>query len=286
MSKSKYIPDRFSGLESLSTQDLENLLRKNLMAEEDDADPDLTAAIMEVIAKREAQEIPPLDVNAAWEEFQQRLAPKAPAQPRKEESSVQTPTAPAPRRRRTVAIAAVVCVLMTLLVMPVAGSDSTNAPLYWTKGMFYFHAPYQRRDCPVVHTPTYQEAKRKIAAKTKLPVLPTWYPEGSQMLQLEESETPDVSVIALPFRLEKGDYSIYFSFYPSEAAMPESAYFKNPGPVDTYIVHNVTHYLMTNKDRNVAVWRAGTVEVCIQGLFSREDLIQMIDSIYWEENNL
>lgn len=288
MSKSNFIPERFSGLASLSTQDLENLLRQTLMDEEETADPALTEAIMEVLAQREEQEIPPLDVNAAWEDFRQRRTQNTLRQ-LQEETPPEKPAAHARRRslrfRRTIAVAAVVCALASLLVLPVSGADTTNSPVYWTNGMFYFLAPYQRRDCPVVHTPIYQEAKRKIAAKTDLPVLPTWYPEGSQMLQLEESETPDESVILLPFLWKGSEYNIAFYFYPNEAAIPESGYYKNPGPVDTYIVHDVTHYLMMNMERNVAVWRVGTVEVCIQGFLSKDDLLQMIDSIYWEETN-
>ena len=67
--KSKNYP----GLEQLSTAELEDLLRRDFAAsEDDDASMALIIEIMEVIQAREAQQELPVDEDTAWEMFLER----------------------------------------------------------------------------------------------------------------------------------------------------------------------------------------------------------------------
>lgn len=61
---------KYPGLEQLSTAELEDLLRRDFAAsEDDDASMALITEIMEVIQDREAQQELPVDEDTAWEMF-------------------------------------------------------------------------------------------------------------------------------------------------------------------------------------------------------------------------
>lgn len=64
---------KYPGLEQLSTVELEDLLRRDFAASEDDnASMALITGIMEVIQAREAQQELPVDEDTAWEMFLER----------------------------------------------------------------------------------------------------------------------------------------------------------------------------------------------------------------------
>lgn len=64
---------KYPGLEQLSTVELEDLLRRDFAASEDDnASMALITEIMEVIQAREAQQELPVDEDTAWEMFLER----------------------------------------------------------------------------------------------------------------------------------------------------------------------------------------------------------------------
>ena len=122
---------QYAGLEQLSTQALEDLLQQDFAAGEDHSNPDLVMAIMEVMEQRTPQAAPAVDVDAAWNAFRAgKIAPMEPeaeaAGPLPEVAPVPPSAAPQkPRRRkaprRALAVAAVVCVLVCLSILPVQG---------------------------------------------------------------------------------------------------------------------------------------------------------------------
>ena len=65
---------KYAYLEQLTTEELDELLRLEFNADEEDADPELVLAIMEVIAEREPEDIPPIDPEETWKTFRQREA--------------------------------------------------------------------------------------------------------------------------------------------------------------------------------------------------------------------
>ena len=55
---------------------------------------------------------------------------------------------------------------------------------------------------------------------------------------------------------------------------------KDEDSPDVYEVKDMVHYIMTNIDTYYAFWTVDNIECFIYGVESREELIQMIDSIY------
>lgn len=139
---------QYAGLEQLSTQALEDLLQQDFAAGEDHSNPDLVMAIMEVMEQRTPQAAPAVDVDAAWNAFRAgKIAPMEPeaeaAGPLPEVAPVPPSAAPQkPRRRkaprRALAVAAVVCVLVCLSILPVQGSSLLQNLVQWSDANFSF----------------------------------------------------------------------------------------------------------------------------------------------------
>ena len=303
MKDPKTLLGNYPGLEQLTTQELEDLLRQDFAAGEGHSDPDLIPAILEVIAQRTPDEALPVDTDAAWASLRARTLdkPHDPA-PTEEEPKVEPFPAPKRRRpRRPWVVAAVVCLLVCLLAVPVQGQSLLESLVSWTGSTFTFlpqedtgeepanlpsladpsfSAREEFSDDEIYSKVVYQQVEEAVADLTDRPVLPTWYPEGSLLTRVEENPMDDGYYLVLVFSLNGNEFSVAVTVYDSEKEMDIRNYEKNEGSPEEYPVHGITHYIMGNMARNVAIWRNGNVECSIQGFLTVDQLEQMIDSIY------
>lgn len=303
MKDPKTLLGNYPGLEQLTTQELEDLLRQDFAAGEGHSDPDLVTAILEVIAQRTPDEALPVDTDTAWASLRARTLdkPHDPA-PTEEEPKVEPFPAPKRRRpRRPWVVAAVVCLLVCLLAVPVQGQSLLESLVSWTGSTFTFlpqedtgeepanlpsladpsfSAREEFSDDEIYSKVVYQQVEEAVADLTDRPVLPTWYPEGSLLTRVEENPMDDGYYLVLVFSLNGNEFSVAVTVYDSEKEMDIRNYEKNEGSPEEYPVHGITHYIMGNMARNVAIWRNGNVECSIQGFLTVNQLEQMIDSIY------
>lgn len=179
---------QYAGLEQLSTQALEDLLQQDFAAGEDHSNPDLVMAIMEVMEQRTPQAAPAVDVDAAWnasapEDSAHGTRGEA-AGPLPEVAPVPPSAAPQkPRRRkaprRALAVAAVVCVLVCLSILPVQGSSLLQNLVQWSDANFSFLSREPDGTEAVLRSPDYQQVEKTVSELTDRPVLPTWYPPAA-----------------------------------------------------------------------------------------------------------
>lgn len=303
MNKPKNTLGKYPWLEQLSTQALEDLLRQDFAAGEGHSDPDFVAAILEVIAQRTPDEALPVDTDAAWASLRARTLdkPHDPA-PTEEEPKVEPFPAPKRRRpRRPWVVAAVVCLMVCLLAVPVQGQSLLESLVSWTGSTFTFlpqeDTGEEPANLPSLADPSfsareefsddetyskvvYQQVEEAVADLTDRPVLPTWYPEGSLLTRVEENPMDDGYMLLAAFSLNGEEFHICVTAYNSEEEMDTANYEKNEGSPEEYYVNGIPHYIMGNMARNVAIWRNGNVECSIQGFLTVDQLKQMIDSIY------
>ncbi|HIY33190.1 MAG TPA: DUF4367 domain-containing protein [Candidatus Evtepia faecavium] len=303
MNNPKNTLGKYPWLEQLSTQALEDLLRQDFAAGEGHSDPDFVAAILEVIAQRTPDEALPVDTDAAWASLRARTLdkPHDPA-PTEEEPKVEPfPTPKRRRPRRPWVVAAVVCLLVCLLAVPVQGQSLLESLVSWTGSTFTFlpqedtgeepanlpsladpsfSAREEFSDDEIYSKVVYQQVEEAVADLTDRPVLPTWYPEGSLLTRVEENPMDDGYMLLAAFSLNGEEFHICVTAYNSEEEMDTANYEKNEGSPEEYYVNGIPHYIMGNMARNVAIWRNGTVECSIQGFLTVDQLKQMIDSIY------
>lgn len=231
MKDPKTLLGNYPGLEQLTTQELEDLLRQDFAAGEGHSDPDLIPAILEVIAQRTPDETLPVDTDTAWASLRARTLDKPhDPTPTEEDPKVvpfpdpkpprQEPPAKSRRPRRPWVVAAVVCLLVCLLAVPVQGQSLLETLVTWTGSTFSFlpqegtgeepatlpslaDPDFSSReafaDDEAYSEAVYPQVQAAVASLTDRPVLPTWYPEGSLLTRVEENPMDDGYMLLPPF---------------------------------------------------------------------------------------
>lgn len=264
--------------EDLTTQELDDLLAQDFAAgQEGLLDTAAILAITEVINRREEDTPADADVQAAWERFRAKVTEKeeAPAEP------VPLPLPAKARRSRklrwAVSIAAVLCLLVCILVVPASGKNLWVSLAHWTESTFSLgEVPEQDAE---LSDALMTELENKVAELTDLPVLPKWYPEGALLKQIETSSVAGEESISAVFSWKEEEFSVVIMAHDA-APTALTGYEKNPGPPKEYFANGIPHYIMGNMDRTIAVWLNENVECFIQGYFTEEEIMRMIDSIY------
>lgn len=273
-------------LDRLSIPELEGLIRNDFLASHGRTDPEFVAAAMEVIARRKAEGSPQADVDAAWETFQTRMKQKYGQQedaPELPPSAGQAPERPKKRRwlRPAVAAAAVVAILVCLSLVPVQGTSLAQTLVSWTGNTFSFAQENSSdEEQEILGNLMYQQAEKSISSLTDLPILPTWYPEGSTVIRIEENQMDSGCNIVIVFSSDGKEFLLTAGIYNTSSDLPFYEYEKNDTFVEEYYVNHIPHYIMSNMDRNSVTWRNGISECSIQGFLSVDTLKKMIDSIY------
>lgn len=278
---------KYPGLEQLSTEELEDLLRRDFAtSEDDDASTALITEIMEVIKTREAQQELPVDEDTAWEMFLKRNisnlgisndeVPNMDKRPRKRDKNQSK------FHRKTwrwaTSLAAALCLAVCLFAPSAMAKDVMKSFVQWSAHTFSISlgevSPFY------LDSATYDQMKQKTKELTELPVLPTAYPKGAELIQIDEDVGFHDKTKYFIFSSSQGGFSISVTAYDSLAQAGTSIYEKSSGPVEKYYAHNICHYIAKNMDTQIAVWFNGNVECFIQGNLSEEDIKMMINSIY------
>lgn len=277
-------------LDQLSTAELERLLQNDFLASRGQTDPEFVAAAMEVIARRKDKPAPEVDVDAAWETFRARMNQEHgqeedtdEATPELPPSAAQEPKMPKKRRwlRRAIAAAAVVTVLVCLSMMPVQGTSLLETLVGWTDDTTSFLSETKSNQDNVFSNAMYKQVEKNITDLSEQPILPTWYPEGTTVIRVEENPMPNAYNCVIIFSLDGEEFLFSIGIYDKEEALPSHQYEKNEGSIEEYICNNIPHYIMGNFDRNTVAWRNSNAECSIQGFLSTDTLKQIIDSIYF-----
>lgn len=181
-----------------------------------------------------------------------------------------------PKGLRRFASAVAVLVLFMFVGTVTAYALGYNPIRYigrWTDEQFWFE-----RD---ISTKALIE---EVAAYSDEPLVPEWLPTDYLAGETNVSELDSYTRIHANFYREKTDYidEIYidYTFLPDKNNKP--LYEKDTKEVEEYSVHNISHYIMTNLDNRVIVWRNGNIEGSITGDFSLVEAKQIINSIYEE----
>lgn len=285
MTDSKH-PNAYPWLEQLSSQELENLLQQDFSAGEGNSNTDFVMAIMDVLAQRDPQAI---EIDDAWETFRAQCIPPQDTDPEAEKTPTvvpfpndKVPSPPPPRRqhflfRRFLAVAAMLCVLTCLMVLPAHACGKLPDLIQWSDDTFHF---LPRKTAPLLDSPKYQELQEEISARTDLPVLPTWYPEGSEIERIEISEVFDQTAIDVLFRFQESTFIFSITVYDSIPESPDAVYEKNVGSPEDYCFNNIHHFFYMNMDRVCVAWWNENAECSIRGELSQEQLKHMVNSIY------
>ena len=278
----------------MSTEDLEAILRADFeLPEEEESDMEKILYITEVIARRRAGQSTGRYSNAdeAWESFVDNYLPE-------EERTAFCPDGGAGKRNETntrksssrfvkTVLLRVASVVLVIALVAAAGTVTASAFGFdfwawltaWTQEAFGIEKPgssfLDEEDVPEQLSELYS-LMQEYGFPSRL--LPTYLPEGYEAHAVEyESNTTFVKVFCALSRNDDFimlEYTMYLSNQITEEAQKDE---DNP---NAYERGGVTHYIMTNDETYYAIWTVDNVECVILGALSREEITQIISSIY------
>lgn len=268
-----------SEYDEMTTEQLEEILRLDAQAPEgQESDVDTLLYIMGVLADRRKKEgHAGKTALEAYESFKLYYLPEI------ENIVEETETKATPRKnpskllRGLSAAAAVFLVLVLGTVTATAfGVDIWETIAKWTQETFHFSAwegdePNSSSNLPYA---SLQEAIEKAKIEEKL--VPTWIPEGYQLVDIIVEETPTQNIYYAVYQGKDSVIKVsirdYLNVDPQYVEQSE-------GFAEKYEISGVSYYLFLNHDNARAEWVIGSYECYISGNLSIEQLKLMIDSI-------
>ena len=276
-------------LDQLSMEQLEDLLRADLNAPDEEND-EAVFHILEVMKQREKENptgrLP--DKNKAWQEFQKYYnIPEGEGQSlypvRSDPESQSAPTSTKKNRRfrpRKVLVVAAVLVLMfgSMLTAQAAGVDVFGAIGRWTEEKFHFEITPASEDGTTDYT--FREVSTERGFSKNL--IPTWYPEGFEAFEPEDNSIEDyVNSVYCQYinKEENRSYLAMVSQYYDPSSIESTVYEKDETEVEIYEHDGKNFYIMSNLDSETATWSDGTFKIDIVGQLTVDEIKHIIDSI-------
>ena len=295
MSGSQRFDRDFSRYNHMSTEELEDILRADFaLPEDEESDMEKILYITEVIAGRRAGQPTGqyTDVDAAWKSFVDNyLTADQQAAFREDENMAGTPKVE-PKKGKSrfwkTMLARVAVVVIAVSLTLTVGSVTSSAFGFnfwawvtaWTQEVFGIQSTDtnylgENREIPEQLTEFYAAMKENGFPDR---LLPTYLPTGYEVVEAECEG--DSSLLKAYCFLQNSDtfISLNYTMYLTDQIMASDQ--KNKNNPDIYEVKDVVHYIMTNVDTYSAVWTVNNIKCVIYGVESREELIQMIESIY------
>ena len=277
--KEKKLDFRREELEMLPTAELDRLLRAQLVS--DSPDRDSVLLLMNILETRD----PTLPSNrpADMDIFREKLQ-KARAQT--------SDPVPAPRRKkagRWLAIAAVLALVLLVAVPRIVFAESIFDLIgHWTQQIFCFLQPCEESPAQteyVFHTdhPGLQQLYDTVSQYgVTEPVVPTWLPEGYELVLLDVIDQKISTKIVARYKTSDRyiviTYEIYNDRYSNKFLKDEA---------DTIIFEwaGKEHYIIENENKWNAVWSTDKTECFIMLNDTEEVLRKIVKAVYTEVTN-
>lgn len=273
---------KYRYLEQLSTEELNELLRMEFNADEENADPELVLAIMEVIAEREPENTPPIRPEETWKTFQARNLTEQPEQTTEENAELENVVEyqiPRKRKRWLTSVVAAACAVFVFCAPVAHGSTILETMTNWKQTTFSLPNQHESGTVAVLTNPDYLKVVEAVKAYTDTPLLPNWYPDGTTVDYVENNSVDGIVDYCVSFSRTEQDFSLYVLIYDENSSI-NSTYEKNEdsGSVQ-YTSDGMPYYVMKNLERTVVVWQRGNAEYSLSGFLTEEEIAYILNSI-------
>ncbi len=270
--------------DTMSLEQLDALLQADFQAPEGDGSgAEAVLRITESIARRRS---PGPDVDAAWRQLQTHYLPRVKKlRPIGRSGAFKTYHAAGTRRhvRRTTCGVLVIAALLAALTATAQASGGIRRLIArWTDEVFTFvsvgdqeEAPPLPEDLSADSYTDIQSALAELGVDT--PAAPRWLPDGFTRL-LMEMEPLDASSAIVYACYRRGEGSLVINILVNSDG--GTSWQKDEGAAELFEAGGVTHFLMENAGRQTAVWVNGPLEVGLSGDITREEMKQILESIY------
>ncbi|MGN1031099.1 MAG: DUF4367 domain-containing protein [Butyricicoccaceae bacterium] len=289
-----------SCFDRMSTEMLEDILKRDFEWKDGaSSDTETILYIMRVIAKRkkEASIDGYSDAEQAWRSFQENYLPYVGegfslyADEDDTNSSCDTVLLQEPVKRKKRVFRRWAGIAAAVLIVVFGSSIATQAwghPLWdtiaqWTSETFGFVSD---RDTASAETdePALQENGQYGSLQEALaadgitePLVPTWIPQGYQLDAVEVVPVEPNTCYTAIYGSDEEHLVISIRHVVDGS---KSTFEKDGDSVEIYEENGIRHYIFGNLEAVGAVWFHGANECCIEGTVSRDEIKEMIQSIY------
>lgn len=284
--------------ETLSTDALEAMLQADAQQLDNHQDLDTVLQITQILERRAREGKQYMfDVEEKYKEFKKYYLPfDTDSEPlsSEPEESLDIPTISSdvnpphkmrkrrPRLLRSILIAAVVVSVIfaaSLVASAAIGENIWSIVANWTDELFSFSrevANDKSASSSIVDKITDEIHIMQITQDD----LPTWYPEGYHMGEIDTAQLTYQTDVFIPFYSDTGGfYLIQITQYVDTKYMEATLFEKDAGEVDTIVHNDQIFYVFSNIGDNVVAWIKGNCVFTIAGDLSKEAITSMVLSI-------
>ena len=275
---------KYAYLEQLTMEELDELLRLDFNANEEDADPELVLAIMEVIMKREPESVPQIKPEETWKTFQARNLTEEPEQTtdekaEQEEENIVEYQLPRKRKRWLTSVVAAACAVFVFCAPVAHGSTILETMTNWKQSTFSLPNQQESGTVAVLTNPDYLKVVETVKDATGTALLPNWYPDGTTVEQVEDNSNDNFLSYSIILSKAKQHLSLSALTYDKNSTI-NSMYEKKEASGDVqYTSSGMPYYVMENLERTVVVWKDETAEYSLSGFLTQDELERMMNSI-------
>lgn len=264
-------------LEQLPTQTLEEMLQKELHNEQ--VDGNTIRMIRDILRQRSPQvqvEISP-QVRTAWETYRRKVEEQ-------DEQARRTKKARVFALRAVSTAAILVLVVATFLPQTAEAETLWERLVRWTSGIAEFFSREDNEGREIAYefksdNPGLQQVYEAVVELgVTEPVVPSWLPEGSELLECKRMDTARKNGVMARFAIGNGELIFKIDCFEDEYA---HIYHEDDTSVVKYENSEISHSIARNNNRWVVVWiREDKVECFITADCQEETLYEILESIY------
>ena len=278
----KPIQKDYSFLQAMSTEELQEILRRDMDLNQDESDIDLVLKALEVLESREKDSESENEeedaLNQLRETIKHREAMFADAAPLTESDSLHTKSDHKKHLWLRIASIAAVFVLVVTIGFTAAnamGHDLWGGVVKWTKDTFRFG------EKTIAFSPneTLDELKTVLEEDgITFPVLPNWLPDQYSFEDIQVFKEPaGCRITAFATSNEK---MLFLHLTDIKGTDPgDRKYEINGDSVEQYVVNGTTYYSMTNDDSKQIIWAKDNYQILLEFSDSSVNTKKIIDSI-------
>lgn len=261
-----------TALESLSTQQLEEMLRDDL--QRDKPNSQNIRLVLQILQEREKDDPvqPGPEAEAAWERYLERIG---------------EPVSEGPAGSRWVlriaSAAAVLILLLALLPQEASARNFFERLISWTDSVFALVKPEDAGNMAgeyVFRTenPGLQQVYDTVTELgVTQPVVPMWLPEGFELTECKTMDTPMKRSVIAVFSDGNCEARFEISIYSDNI---NSKYYKNEENATHVEYAGVVHNIVRNDEKWIAIWVRDNCESSVVVDCQEETLLRILMSIY------
>ena len=271
-------------LQAMSTEELREILRRDMDSDRDESDMDLILRVMEELEKREKTETTEDDTEASLNKLRELIARREEMFAETEiEEGVETQPKKSgqirPLWHRLAGIAAVIVLVISIgfSAARASGYDLWGGIVHWTETSLYFG----EKDRAFSPDMTYQGLQSVLEQNgVTIPVLPHWLPEPYIFDDIQTFDTPKTTQISARGIFQNKMMSVEVEVIKDDEVPIARIYEKDEEPVRQVEYAGITHYIMKNTDSTVIVWVRENKQIALCFAGSEIDAEKIIESIY------